>query len=96
VIRPQPWEKRRTLGRGAPTLSRRKVLILCEAKKSSRLYFEGFRLDPERVDVETVGTGLTTDSLVQEAIKRQQQANKAFDAIWCVFDRDSFPAQNFN
>ena len=42
---------------------------------------------------------MNTDSLVQYAIDRKEEADRRgepFNAIWCVFDRDSFPAQNFN
>lgn len=96
--RSEPWDKRRTAGRRAPGLARRKVLILCEDEKSSCLYFKGFRLDPERVDIVAVGTGCNTDSLVQEAIERKRlaiEAKEPFNNIWCVFDRDSFPKKNF-
>jgi hypothetical protein len=52
-----------------------------------------------RVEVLTIGTGMNTDSLVQNAIDRKEEADRRrepFNEIWCVFDRDSFPAQNFN
>ena len=42
---------------------------------------------------------MNTDSLVQYAIDRKEEAvrlGEPFNEIWCVFDRDSFPAQNFN
>lgn len=42
---------------------------------------------------------MNTDSLVQEAIDLKEKAARSgepLNEIWCVFDRDSFPAQNFN
>jgi hypothetical protein len=42
---------------------------------------------------------MNTDSLVQKAIDMKEKAarlGEPFNQIWCVFDRDSFPAQNFN
>ncbi len=42
---------------------------------------------------------MNTDSLVQDAIDRQQAAlreNRPFNEVWCVFDRDSFPQGNYN
>ena len=87
-------------GRKPPgSQQRRKVLILCEDSKSSCYYFRGFPVDHERVEVVTVGTGMNTDSLVQDAINRQDHAlrvHQPFNEIWCVFDRDSFPPQNYN
>jgi len=32
--------------------------------------------------------------LVEAAI--MEKANHEYDQTWCVFDRDSFPAENFN
>ena len=45
--------------------------------------------------VEVVGAGKNTKSLVEEAI-RLKQRTEVRDHYWCVFDRDSFPAGNFN
>lgn len=97
--RPRPWERHGTGGRVVGTRERRRVLILCEDEKSSRLYFAGFQLDKSRVYVLSIGMGMNTDSLVQNAIEKKQEAAQRgapFNEVWCVFDRDSFPAQNFN
>jgi len=97
--RPKAWERFQGSGRIIATRNRRCVLILCEDAKSARLYFEGFKLDRRRVEVLTIGTGMNTDSLVQNAVDRKVEAarrGEPFNEIWCVFDRDSFPAQNFN
>ena len=97
--RRKPWTRPGSVRRLTGIRERRKVLILCEDQKSSCLYFEGFQLDPKRVQVLTVGTGRNTDGLVRDALERKRQAERRdqpFNEIWCVFDRDSFPAQNFN
>jgi hypothetical protein len=63
------------------------------------LYFEGFKLDKRRVEVLPIGTGMNTDSLVQKAMEMKEsaaQSGNPFNEVWCVFDRDSFPPQNFN
>ncbi|MRG95069.1 RloB domain-containing protein [Polyangium spumosum] len=65
--------------------------IVCEGTKTEPQYFEGFRLPS--ISVKVVGTGRNTRSLVEEAIRRREEG---YDHYWCVFDRDSFPAQNFN
>jgi hypothetical protein len=49
--------------------------------------------------IEVLGTGINTIGLVREAVRRKGEAEshgERFIAIWCVFDRDDFPAQHFN
>jgi hypothetical protein len=97
--RPKPWKRCQANGRIRGIRNRRRVLILCEDEKSARLYFKGFKLDKRRVEVLAIGSGMNTDSLVQKAIDLKEKAaqyGEPFNEIWCVFDRDSFPAQNFN
>jgi hypothetical protein len=46
-----------------------------------------------------VGTGRNTDSLIEHAIALKRDAvsrQEPYNDIFCVFDRDSFPAHNFN
>ena len=71
---------------------REKFLIVCEGEKTEPNYFESFRVPKDVVKV--VGLGANTLSLVKKAIELQNQDD--YDQVWCVFDRDSFPAQNFN
>lgn len=83
---------------------RQRFLIICEGEKTEPLYFRAFHL-PGLVEVEAIGTGMNTLSLIAEAI-RLREANKravqeqgpayAYDQFWCVFDRDSFPGDAFN
>src|ERR1019366_10589612 len=55
--RKKPWQIS-SLGRHDEGVrERRRVLIVCEDTKSSRLYFRAFNIDPERAEVLTVGTG---------------------------------------
>jgi len=96
----KPWERSSPqYARRASTRPRRRVLILCEDEKSACFYLKAFPINPLRVDVCTNGTGRNTDSLVDLAIERKREAERAhqpFNEIYCVFDRDDFPAQNFN
>jgi len=95
---PQPWNK--TYSRRQPdALHTRKVLILCEDEKTAPYYFRKFRFDPADVLIEVYGTGHNTLSLVQEAIRRKrlgEESKNKYIAVWCVLDRDSFPANTFN
>ena len=77
----------------------RRILVLCEDTKSSCDYLARFPFDAKLVSLECVGTGMNTDSLMENAIQRKEDAAKAgnpFAEIWVVFDRDSFDLQNFN
>lgn len=71
---------------------RKRFLIVCEGEKTEPNYFRGFRAPGRTVDIR--GIGYNTDSLVREAIRIMKQDE--YDQVWCVFDRDSFPAKNFN
>lgn len=74
---------------------RDRILIVCEGEKTEPQYFEGYGL----TNVTVEGTGRNTDSLVDYAItlaKRAKKLKEPYDQVWCVFDRDSFPAENFN
>ncbi len=45
------------------------------------------------------GVGENPSRLVQSAIKLKEEAIKAdegYDQVWCVFDRDDWPPQDFN
>ena len=67
---------------------------MCEDEKSSRDYLASFPVDSARVEIACVGTGMNTDSLMMEAIKRKHA--EGFDEAWVVFDKDDFPDQQFN
>ncbi len=53
----------------------RRLLILCEDTKSSRDYLSQFPFDQAQVAIECVGTGMNTDSLMEEAIRRKKKAD---------------------
>jgi hypothetical protein len=90
----------RDMGRKQPRKREvRRILILCEDTKSSRDYFASFPHDKSLVEIECVGTGMNTDSLMQYAVDKAKAARSArsqYERIWVVFDRDSFPQENFN
>ncbi len=94
----KPWESSKRLSK--PKARRlRRFLIACEDSKSSRHYFESFSVDRKRFEVRVLGTGMNTNSLVQETIRQMEgqiRKRTPYSAVWCVFDRDSFPKQNFN
>ena len=93
------WDQRPVGRRTAETQERRRMLIVCEDTKSACDYFKAFPIDPKRAEVVPVGTGMNTDSLIEEAIRLKKAANQVgqpYSDIWCAFDRDNFPAPNYN
>jgi len=100
--RPKPSGRKRLPDRGR-RLQRRAVdtrptrprfLIVCEGTQTEPNYFRQFRVSAEVVDLEVVGLGDNTLSLVEWTCDRVRQED--FTQVWCVFDRDSFPPQRFN
>lgn len=69
-----------------------RFLIVCEGEKTEPNYFRSFRVPREVIDVR--GLGDNTVRIVERAV--ELMAEEHYDQVWCVFDRDSFPAQNFN
>ena len=95
----KPWDRDAPGRRPAGARERRRVLIVCEDSKSARYYFEQFKVDPKRAEVQAVGTGMNTDSLVEKAgelMARAAKIGEPYNEVWCVFDRDSFPLQNYH
>jgi len=67
-----------------------RILIVCEGAKTEPNYFRSFR-----VTNDIYGEGIETMRVVEEAIRRNDTEGP-FAQIWCVFDRDDFPAANFD
>jgi len=88
--------------RAAPDLSRKEparlerplILIVCEGKNTEKSYFDQFRLTSAQLV--TLGKGYNTISLVNETIRISTLSDANYEQIWCVFDKDDFPANDFN
>jgi len=82
------WRKPRNLS------TKPRILIVCEGEKTEPNYFRKFRVPPNVVEV--FGLGVDPRQLVDEAERLQMEdRNGGFQQVWCVFDRDSWPADNF-
>jgi len=97
----KPWHREGNSGRRVEITRyiRDRILILCEGKKTEPNYFRKFPVNIELVEIDVDGVGANTLSLVEEATRRGQEAASSghpYNQIWCVFDRDSFPAGKFN
>jgi len=72
-------------------------LIVCEGENTEPDYFNEFRLTS--ANVKALGEGYNTLTLVDRAIEiRNHDAalGKRYDQCWVVFDKDNFPANDFN
>lgn len=73
------------------------VLIVCEGTKTEPNYFEAFAEKQKGVivyDIEVKGLGRGTKDVVEKAINLKSKNN--YDRVWAVFDKDEFPAKDFN
>lgn len=73
---------------------RKNFLIVCEGEKTEPEYFTSFRVPKTILDIH--GLGANTESLVRETIRIRDSDSTIYNEVWCVFDRDSFPIENFN
>ncbi|MBI2966587.1 MAG: RloB domain-containing protein [Bacteroidetes bacterium] len=73
-------------------------LIVCEGEKTEPNYFEALKkeLPIGTVEIKIDGTGRNTISLVEYTIKQKDIASRKYDRVWAVFDKNSFPDNNFN
>ena len=71
--------------------TRQRFLIVCEGSKTEPNYFKQFRVPTLIIQVE--GTGMNTLSLVNEALRLREAGE--YDQVWCVFDKDDFPIDQF-
>ena len=72
-------------------------LIVCEGEKTEPDYFRAFRMTA--ATVKAVGQAMNTMTLVSKAISirdADQKRKKIYDQCWVVFDKDDFPAKDFN
>ncbi len=91
--RPGPRRPGPRTSRSRPQASREPrptILIVCEGQETEPNYFRAFK-----VTNDVYGEGRNTRDLVDDA-KCRNDAQGAFDQVWCVFDRDEFPNDNFD
>ena len=72
-------------------------LIVCEGEKTEPDYFKAFRMTA--ATVKAVGQAMNTMTLVSKAIsirEADQKRKKVYDQCRVVFDKDDFPAKDFN
>jgi hypothetical protein len=69
-------------------------LIICEGEKTEPNYFMSFRVSTTVKKIDVRGFGYNPSKLVEKA--KELKAQGDYDQVWCVFDRDDWPKQDFN
>ena len=88
---------RRQSQRRGQKVVRCSILIVCEGTKTEPNYFEAFAKRQQGIivyDIEVKGLGRGTRDVVEKAISLKNKNN--YDRVWAVFDKDKFPAKDFN
>jgi len=95
------WIKPREIEEIEPVVS--KYYIFCEGEQTEPNYFEGFKKYIELnaiykniVQITIEGLGKETERILNYAIDYVNNKKISDAKIWCVYDKDSFPAEHFN
>jgi hypothetical protein len=79
-----------------------RILIVCEGEKTEPNYFKAFdqmQYGSVVYDVACEGGKINTMQVIDKAIELRDKAVAAglpYDSVWAVFDKDDFPASQFN
>ena len=93
--------KRVKRGRSKRPLKTRKTrdrfLIVCEGTRTEINYFNGFKCN-FKIPITIKGLGKSPIQVVEKARELNDEDDKDFDQVWCVFDRDSesWTSEEFN
>lgn len=76
-------------------------LIVAEGKETEPNYFEGLKNQinskyPGRISMKIIGAGKNTKGLLKYAQSVASSSVNEFRHIWIVFDKDDFPANDFD
>lgn len=72
----------------------KRFLIVCEGEKTEPNYFRSFRVPKNVAEINIKGVGENPSKLVNSAKTLKEQDE--YDQVWCVFDRDDWPLEDFN
>lgn len=76
-------------------------LIICEGTKTEPNYFDELKhrietKEKNKLQIEVVGTSRNTRGLFEYAKEFVQKSANGYSRVWLVYDKDDFPAENFN
>ncbi len=81
----------------SPTrIERQRFLIVCEGLNTEPDYFRRFRQYFKLANAEIVEIGGAGETIRVVERARKESEKSQFDQIWVVFDKDDFPAANFD
>lgn len=94
------WRSGRREGRSRMVQMTRH-LVVSEGKETEPRYFEGVRAalgaaNGRKVAIVVKGTDKHTLDLLDFAVEHCRYAPETFDHVWLVFDKDDFPAADFD
>ena len=94
------WRSGRREGRSRMVQMTRH-LVVSEGKETEPRYFEGVRAalgaaNGRKVAIVVKGTGKHTLDLLDFAVEHCRYAPETFDHVWLLFDKDDFPAADFD
>ena len=94
------WRSGRREGRSRMVQMTRH-LVVSEGKETEPRYFEGVRAalgaaNGRKVAIVVKGTGKHTLDLLDFAVEHCRYAPETFDHVWLVFNKDDFPAADFD
>ena len=94
------WRRGRREGRSRMVQMTRH-LVVSEGRETEPRYFEGMRMalgaaNGRKVAIVVKGTGKHTLDLLDFAVEHCRYAPETFDHVWLVFDKDDFPAVDFD
>ncbi len=77
-------------------LERQRFLIVCEGLNTEPSYFGHFRKNFKLANAEIVDIGGAGETIRVVERAREESRRSHFDQVWVVFDKDDFPAANFD
>lgn len=98
--KPKGWRSGKRGGRSRMVQMTRH-LVVSEGKETEPRYFEGMRAalgaaNERKVAIVVKGTGKHTLDLLDFAVEHCRYAPETFDHVWLVYDKDDFPASDFD
>ena len=99
--RGRPWRSSERRSARAIRVRMTRHLVVCEGTRTEPGYFNGLKaalgeVDGRKVEVKVVGSGLHTTDLLELAQEWCRKSADTFDHVWLVYDRDYFPADEFD
>lgn len=98
--KPKGWRSGKREGRSRMVQMTRH-LVVSEGKETEPRYFEGVRAalgaaNERKVAIVVKGNGKHTLDLLDFAVEHCRYAPETFDHVWLVYDKDDFPASDFD